>query len=61
MTFEAVDVSGKSSQRQKLDVVANQFKAGDYEQAALSAYELMTERRARGRKRTVRFIRLARG
>ena len=43
MTFEAVDVSGKSSERQKLEAASNQFKAGDYEGSALSAYELMSD------------------
>ena len=43
MTFDAVDVSGKSADRQKIDVVANQFKDNQYEPAALSAFELMND------------------
>jgi tetratricopeptide (TPR) repeat protein len=43
MTFEAVDVSGKSSERQKLEVAAAQFRAGDYETSALTSYEIMTD------------------
>ncbi|MFN0062282.1 MAG: adventurous gliding motility protein GltC [Myxococcaceae bacterium] len=43
MTFDAVDVSGKSSERQKLEAVLQKFRAGDYENGALAAHELMTE------------------
>ena len=43
MTFEAVDVSGKSSERQRLEAVSQQFRAGDYENAALAGYELMND------------------
>jgi tetratricopeptide (TPR) repeat protein len=43
MSFEAVDVSGKSADRQKLDAALNHFKGDNYEQAALSAHTLMRD------------------
>lgn len=43
MTFDAVDVSGKTGDRQKLDAAMNQFKSENYEQAALSSYELLND------------------
>lgn len=43
MSFEAVDVSGKSGDRQKLDVAMNQFKSENYETAALTSFELMND------------------
>ncbi|MBX7099543.1 MAG: adventurous gliding motility protein GltC [Myxococcaceae bacterium] len=43
MSFDAVDVSGKSGDRQKLDVALNQFKSENYEQAALTSFELMND------------------
>jgi tetratricopeptide (TPR) repeat protein len=43
MTFEAVDVSGKTGDRQRLDTAVNQFKNEQYEQASLSAFELMQD------------------
>lgn len=43
MSFEAVDVSGKSSDRQKLDAALDQFRKESYEQAALAAHDLMRD------------------
>lgn len=43
MSFEAVDVSGKSGDRQKLDVATTQFKNEQYDQAALTASDLMND------------------
>jgi hypothetical protein len=43
MTFEAVDVSGKTAERQKLDVALRQFKDEHYDQSATSSYELMQD------------------
>jgi outer membrane protein assembly factor BamD (BamD/ComL family) len=40
MTFDAIDVSGKSADRQRLEVAIQQFKSQEYEQAALTAYDL---------------------
>jgi len=43
MTFEAVDVSGKTAERQRLDVALRQFKEEHYDQAALTSSELMQD------------------
>ncbi|MFL5322269.1 MAG: hypothetical protein ACJ790_21610, partial [Myxococcaceae bacterium] len=43
MSFEAVDVSGKTGDRQKLEAALTQFKNENYEQAALSSYELLQD------------------
>lgn len=43
MSFDAVDVSGKSADRQRLDAAIAQFKNEQYEQAALSAHELLQD------------------
>ncbi len=43
MSFEAVDVSGKSGDRQKLDAAADMFKAEKYDQAAMASSDLMND------------------
>ncbi|HVE82289.1 MAG TPA: adventurous gliding motility protein GltC [Myxococcales bacterium] len=43
MSFEAVDVSGKTADRQKLDAALAQFKGEDYEKAAMAAWEIMQD------------------
>jgi tetratricopeptide (TPR) repeat protein len=43
MSFDAVDVSGKSGDRQKLDVATNQFKNEQYAEAAITSSELMND------------------
>src|SRR4051812_27730410 len=43
MSFDAVDVSGKSGDRQRLDVALQQFKAESYEQAVVSANEILKD------------------
>jgi hypothetical protein len=43
MSFEAVDVSGKTAERQRLEVAVRQFKEERYQEAALTAYELMQD------------------
>ena len=48
MSFDAVDVSGKSGDRQKLDVATNQFKDEKYDLAALTASELMNDPKMAG-------------
>ncbi len=48
MTFEAVDVSGKSGERQKLDAAIDLFKEEKYDQAALSSYEIMQDPKMAG-------------
>ena len=48
MSFDAVDVSGKTGDRQRLDAALNQFKDEKYEDSALSAYELMNDPKMAG-------------
>lgn len=48
MSFDAVDVSGKTADRQRLDVALSEFKDERYEQAALTAYELMNDPKMAG-------------
>jgi tetratricopeptide (TPR) repeat protein len=48
MSFDAVDVSGKTADRQRLDAALNQFKDEKYEESALSAYELMNDPKMAG-------------
>ncbi len=48
MTFEAVDVSGKSSDRQRLDQTVSEFKAENYEGAVISAHEIMQDPKLAG-------------
>jgi tetratricopeptide (TPR) repeat protein len=43
MAFDAVDVSGKSGERQKLEMVTRLFKDEQYEAATLAAYDLMQD------------------
>jgi tetratricopeptide (TPR) repeat protein len=48
MSFDAIDVSGKTADRQKLDVAVNLFKDESYDRAALAAYELMQDPKMAG-------------
>ncbi|MBI3185260.1 MAG: adventurous gliding motility protein GltC [Myxococcales bacterium] len=48
MSFEAVDVSGKSADRQRLEVALTHFKNEAYEQAALASHELMQDPKLAG-------------
>jgi TolA-binding protein len=43
MSFEEVDVSGKSAERQKLDVALTQFKKGQYDDAAVSLSDIIKD------------------
>ena len=43
MSFDAVDVSGKSADRQRLEMVTRLFKDEQYEAATLAAYDLMQD------------------
>ena len=46
MSFEGVDVSGKSADRQRLTAALKQFKDSQYEQAGLSSWEIMNDPKA---------------
>ncbi|MGQ0505648.1 MAG: adventurous gliding motility protein GltC [Myxococcaceae bacterium] len=48
MTFEAVDVSGKSADKQRLDAALNEFKDEQYERAVMSSHELMQDPKLAG-------------
>ncbi|MFT3841979.1 MAG: adventurous gliding motility protein GltC [Myxococcaceae bacterium] len=43
MTFDTVDVAGKTADRQKLDAASNEFRNENYEAAALQSYDIMTD------------------
>ncbi|MBX5482517.1 MAG: adventurous gliding motility protein GltC [Myxococcaceae bacterium] len=43
MSFEAVDVSGKSGEQQRLSAAQDLFRAEKYDQAALAAWDLMQD------------------
>ncbi|MBS2029153.1 MAG: adventurous gliding motility protein GltC [Deltaproteobacteria bacterium] len=43
MSFEAIDVTGKSAERQKLDAAVSQFKAQKYDDAALALEEIIKD------------------
>lgn len=43
MSFDALDVSGKTGDRQKLDAIVSLFKDEQYEQSALAAYEIIQD------------------
>ncbi|XXF81638.1 adventurous gliding motility protein GltC [Myxococcaceae bacterium GXIMD 01537] len=43
MSFDAVDVSGKTADRQKLDAAISLFKDDRYEQAAMASFELLED------------------
>ncbi|MGZ6130467.1 MAG: adventurous gliding motility protein GltC, partial [Myxococcaceae bacterium] len=42
-TFEALDVSGRTADRQRLEAANASFQRGEYDKAALAAWELMND------------------
>ncbi|HLL04705.1 MAG TPA: adventurous gliding motility protein GltC [Myxococcaceae bacterium] len=56
MTFDAVDVSGKTADRQRLDVAISFFKNDEYEQAAMSAYEIIQDPKLAGFHTEARYV-----
>jgi hypothetical protein len=56
MSFDAVDVSGKSAERQKLDAAIDLFKRDQYEQAALSAWDIMNDPKYAGLKVEAQYV-----
>jgi outer membrane protein assembly factor BamD (BamD/ComL family) len=50
MTFDAVDVSGKTGDRQKMDAAITQFKNDAFEPAALAFYEMSEDPKMAGMK-----------
>lgn len=56
MTFDAVDVSGKTADRQKLDVAVSLFKNDQYEQAAMAGYEIVKDPKMAGLQVEARYV-----
>lgn len=56
MTFDAVDVSGKTADRQRLDVAISFFKNDQYEQSAMSAYEIIKDPKMGGFHTEARYV-----
>ncbi|HZI08825.1 MAG TPA: hypothetical protein VE153_00475, partial [Myxococcus sp.] len=56
MSFEAVDVSGKTADRQRLDVAVSLFKNDEYEKAAMSAHELLGDAKLAGLHTEARYV-----
>ncbi|HYH94504.1 adventurous gliding motility protein GltC [Hyalangium sp.] len=56
MTFDAVDVSGKTADRQRLDVAVSLFKNDQYEQASMAAYEILKDPKMGGLHVEARYV-----
>jgi tetratricopeptide (TPR) repeat protein len=56
MTFDAVDVSGKTADRQKLDVAVSLFKNDQYEQASMAAHEILKDPKMAGLHVEARYV-----
>ncbi|MCY1076437.1 adventurous gliding motility protein GltC [Archangium lansingense] len=56
MSFDAVDVSGKSGDRQRLDVAIALFKNEEYEKAAMSSFEMLQDAKLAGLHLEARYV-----
>jgi tetratricopeptide (TPR) repeat protein len=56
MSFDAVDVSGKSGDRQRLDVAIALFKNEEYEKAAMSSFEMLEDAKLAGLHLEARYV-----
>ncbi|NMO22977.1 adventurous gliding motility protein GltC [Pyxidicoccus fallax] len=56
MSFDAVDVSGKTADRQRLDVAVSLFKNDEYEKAAMAAHELLGDPKLAGLHTEARYV-----
>ncbi|PTL80400.1 adventurous gliding motility protein GltC [Vitiosangium sp. GDMCC 1.1324] len=56
MSFDAVDVSGKSGDRQRLDVAISLFKNEEYEKAAMSSFEMLQDPKLAGLHLEARYV-----
>ncbi|WP_407931709.1 adventurous gliding motility protein GltC [Citreicoccus inhibens] len=56
MTFDAVDVSGKTADRQRLDVAVSLFKNDEYEKSAMAAHELLKDPKLAGLHTEARYV-----
>ncbi|RKH17489.1 hypothetical protein D7Y13_39685 [Corallococcus praedator] len=56
MTFDAVDVSGKTADRQRLDAAISLFKNDEYEKAAMASHELLGDAKLQGLHTEARYV-----
>ncbi|WP_186001807.1 MULTISPECIES: adventurous gliding motility protein GltC [Corallococcus] len=56
MTFDAVDVSGKTADRQRLDAAISLFKNDEYEKAAMASHELLGDAKLQGLHVEARYV-----
>jgi tetratricopeptide (TPR) repeat protein len=56
MAFDGMDLSGKSSERQRLDITISLFKNDEYEKAAMSAFEMLQDPKLAGLHVEARYI-----
>ena len=56
MTFDAVDVSGKTADRQRLDAAISLFKNDEYEKAAMASHELIGDPKLQGLHTEARYV-----
>jgi tetratricopeptide (TPR) repeat protein len=56
MSFDAVDVSGKSGDRQRLDIAISLFKNEEYEKAAMSSFEMLQDAKLAGLHLEARYV-----
>nr|BDT33421.1 adventurous gliding motility protein GltC [Myxococcus sp. MH1] len=56
MSFDAVDVSGKTADRQRLDVAVSLFKNDEYEKASMAAHELLADPKLAGLHTEARYV-----
>jgi hypothetical protein len=56
MSFDAVDVSGKSGDRQRLDVAISLFKNEEYDKAAMSSFEMLQDPKLAGLHLEARYV-----
>jgi hypothetical protein len=56
MSFDTLDVSGKSGDRQRLDVAISLFKNEEYEKAAMSAFEMLEDPKLAGLHLEARYV-----
>jgi tetratricopeptide (TPR) repeat protein len=56
MSFDAVDLNGKSGDRQRLDVAISLFKNEEYEKAAMSSFEMLEDAKLAGLHLEARYV-----
>ncbi|AKQ67588.1 hypothetical protein A176_004500 [Myxococcus hansupus] len=56
MSFDAVDVSGKTADRQRLEVAVSLFKNDEYEKASMAAHELLGDPKLAGLHTEARYV-----